>query len=74
MKLQVCIVVPLVAGIIVFTHHFLALWLSGSVKPVMISQVLRNSKQTVCNYVIENNIVYMGAEIMAQKEVLILAL
>lgn len=57
-----------------FTNNFLALWLSGSVKPVMISQVLRNSKQTVCNYVIENIIVYMGAEIMAQKEVLILAL
>lgn len=57
-----------------FTNNFLELWQSGSVKPGMISQVLRICKQMVCNYVIENIIVYMGVEIMAQKEVLIPAL
>lgn len=74
MKLKVCIVFPLKAEIIVFANNFLALWQSSSVIPVMISQVLKNSRQTARNYAIENIMAYMGAEIMAQKEVLSLAL
>lgn len=66
-------VFPLKAEITVFANNFLALWQSSSVIPTMISQVLKNSKQIVCNYATENIMVYMGAEIMAQKEVLTLA-
>jgi len=62
------------AGIIVLANNFLAWWQSGSVKPVMNSQVLRNSKQIVCNYAIENIIVYMGAAIMSPEDILALAL